>query len=180
MTLKLIIRLLLIIALLLLTISCQPKSEIPSTTNPTVPVDGIEEGNLASDFTLQDIEGQVVTLGSLRGNPVMLNFWATWCGPCRNEMPFIQEIYDKWQGEGLVILAINIKETSSKVQLFMHSNNLSFPVLFDTDGNVSAMYQIHGIPTTLFIDKDGIIKGKNIGSFNNAAEIEDYLNIIMP
>jgi thiol-disulfide isomerase/thioredoxin len=95
-------------------------------------------------------------------------------------MPFIQEIYEKWQDKGLVILAINIEETSSEVQLFMQSNNFSFPVLLDTSGDVSAIFQIHGIPTTFFIDKDDIIKDKRIGSFNNAAEIEDYLNLIMP
>ena len=180
MTVKLITKLVLIIALLLVATGCQPKSETPSTTSPTAPVEGIVEGNLASDFTLQGLEGQVVTLSSLRGSPVMLNFWATWCGPCRIEMPFIQEIYDEWQDKGLVILAINIRETSSEVQQFMQSNNFSFPVLLDINGDVSAMYQIHGIPTTLFIDKDGIIKDKRIGSFNNAAEIEDYLNLIMP
>jgi thiol-disulfide isomerase/thioredoxin len=180
MTVKLITRLVLIIALLLFITGCQLSSETTGITSPTSPVEDIEADNLAPDFMLTDLEGKTVTLSALRGSPVILNFWATWCRPCRNEMPFIQEIYEKWQDKGLVILAINIEETSSEVQLFMQNNNFSFPVLLDTSGDVSAIFQIHGIPTTFFIDKDDIIKDKRIGSFNNAAEIEDYLNLIMP
>ena len=141
---------------------------------------GATVGNIAPDFTLADLDGDTVNLSDLRGIPVMLNFWATWCGPCRNEMPYIQEIYEQWQDRGLVIFAINEGEDFPKVYQFMQSNNLSFPVLLDTNGNVSSKYEIRGIPTTLFIDEDGIIQGRRIGSFANSAEIEKYLDLIIP
>lgn len=141
---------------------------------------GATVGKIAPDFTLTDLDGDTVNLSDLRGIPVMLNFWATWCGPCRNEMPYIQEIYEQWQDRGLVIFAINQGEDFPKVYQFMQSNNLSFPVLLDTNGNVSSKYEIRGIPTTFFIDEDGIIQWRRIGSFANSAEIESYLDLIIP
>jgi thiol-disulfide isomerase/thioredoxin len=181
---KLMVILAMMIALLLIITACQP-SELPNgtsptTTSPTTTVEGSQAGNLAPDFALQDLEGQTVTLSDLRGSPVMLNFWATWCGPCRHEMPFIQQIYEEWLDKGLVLLTINLRETPAKVEEFMQSNGLSFPALLDRDGSVSLEYNVSGIPTTFFIDKDGIIQEKRIGSFSSAAEIEDYLNEIMP
>lgn len=132
-------------------------------------------GNPAPDFQLQDIAGQTIALSSLRGNPVILNFWASWCSPCRHEMPFIQQIYEDWQSEGVILLSINLRETYSVATQFMESNELSFPVLFDTDGSVGLDYKVSGIPTTFFIDRDGIIQAKKLGSFNSVAEIESYL-----
>lgn len=136
----------------------------------------------ALDFQLQSLEGQSVSLSSLRGRPVMLNFWATWCGPCQVEMPFIQGVFEdkKWTEQGLVILAVNVGEASSRVKEFMEANGLSFPVLLDTDANVAQDYNIRGIPTTFFIDKNGIIKDIKMGSFSNKAEIDwRLLNSIM-
>ena len=165
---KLTVILVMTIALLLMIAGCQPSSELTTGMSP------------APDFALQDLEGQTVTLSDLRGSPVMLNFWATWCGPCRHEMPFIQQIYEEWLDKGLVLLTINLRETPAKVEEFMQSNGLSFPALLDRDGSVSLEYNVSGIPTTFFIDKDGIIQEKRIGSFSSAAEIEDYLDEIMP
>jgi thiol-disulfide isomerase/thioredoxin len=136
---------------------------------------GIGIGKLASDFQLQDIEGQSVTLSNLRCSPVILNFWASWCGPCEHEMPFLQQIYEDWRSEGVILLTINLRETYSVVTQYMQSNGLSFPVLFDTDGSVGLDYNVTGIPTTFFIDKDGIIQAKRLGPFNSVAEIESYL-----
>jgi len=141
---------------------------------------GVEVGNLAPDFQLQNLDGQTVSLGNLQGKPVLINFWATWCGPCRSEMPYIQEIYEGWSEEELVVLAINIGESSSKAEEFMQSYNLSFTVLLDTRQDVAQRYNITGIPTTFFIDKDGIIQDKIIGAFQNKAQIENRLSKIMP
>jgi thiol-disulfide isomerase/thioredoxin len=148
--------------------------------SPTAPVGGTQVGNLAPDFQLQNLDGQTVSLGSLWGKPVLINFWATWCGPCRSEMPYIQEIYEEWTNKGLVVLAINIGESSSKVEEFMQGYNLSFTVLLDTKQDVAQRYNITGIPTTFFLDKDGIIQDKVIGAFQNKAQIENRLSKIIP
>ena len=141
---------------------------------------GVEVGNLAPDFQLQNLDGQTVSLGNLQGKPVLINFWATWCPPCCSEMPYIQEIYEEWSGKGLEVLAINIGESSSKAEEFMQSNDLSFTVLLDTKQDVAQRYNITGIPTTFFIDKDGIIQDKVIGAFQNKTQIENRLGKIMP
>ena len=141
---------------------------------------GVEVGNLAPDFQLQDLNGQTVSISNLRGKPVLINFWATWCPPCRGEMPYLQEIYEEWASRDLVILTINIGEGSPTVEAFMQSNNLSFTVLLDTKQDVAQKYNIQYIPTTFFIDKDGIIQDKVIGAFPNKAQIESRLSKIMP
>jgi len=141
---------------------------------------GVEVGNQAPDFQLQSLDGQTVSLGDLQGKPVLINFWATWCSPCRGEMPYIQEIYEGWSDRGLVVLAINIGESSSKAEEFMQSYNLSFTVLLDTKQDVAQKYNIQYIPTTFFIDKDGIIQDKVIGAFQNKTQIENRLSKIIP
>ncbi len=137
---------------------------------------------LAPDFQLQSLDGQTVSLGSLRGRPVMFNFWATWCGPCRVEMPFIQGVFEDsdWAAQGLVILGINVGDSPSSARKFMEDNGLSFTVLMDTDQSVAQDYNVRGIPATYFIDKNGIIKDIKVGTFRNKAEIDwRLLNSIM-
>ena len=130
--------------------------------------------NLAPDFQLPDLDGQTVSLSDFRGRPVLLNFWASWCGPCRLEMPFIQEIFEdrEWADKGLAILAINIGESHDTVKDFMEGHGLSFPVLLDATKDVALEYNIRGIPATFFIDKNGIIQDMKIGAFSSKAEIE--------
>jgi len=137
-------------------------------------------GKAAPDFELQNLEGQSISLNDLKGKPVLINFWATWCGPCVFEMPYLQEIHDEWSGKGLMVLAINRGESSSKVEQFLQSNNLSLPVLLDTKLDVFRRYNIRSIPTTFFIDKDGIIQVKVIGAFPNKEAIENRVSKIMP
>ena len=138
---------------------------------------GPQVDKLAPDFQLPTLDGQAVSLGDFRGKPVLLNFWATWCGPCRFEMPFIQEIFEKkeWSDTGLVILAIDIGENPSEVKEFMENYDLSFPVLLDTNQDVALKYNIRAIPTTFFIDKDGIIQDIKVGAFSGKTEIEKRL-----
>ncbi len=137
-------------------------------------------GELAPKFQLQNLDGQSVALSNFRGKPVVLNFWATWCSPCRSEMPYIQQVYDEWSDKGLVVLTINIGESSTKVKEFMQGYGLSFTVLLDTKEKVAQSYNIRGIPSTFFIDKDGIIQVKIIGAFPNKAEIEKNLGKFIP
>jgi len=146
------------------------------------PAEGPQVGLLAPDFQFSGLDGQTVSLSDFRGRPVLLNFWASWCGPCQFEMPFIQEIYEGWTGKpsSLVMLTINKGETSAEVKKFMESNNLSFPVLLDANQEIAREYNIRGIPTTFFIDKDGIIQDMKVGAFSSKAEIERMLSKIIP
>jgi len=169
-----------ILTLVLLVTGCSAGSEPPDRESPTALVEGIQVGNQAPDFQLQNLDGQTVSLGNLQGKPVLINFWATWCSPCVSEMPYIQEIYEEWADKGLVVVAINLGESSSKAEEFMQSYNLSFTVLLDTKKDVAQKYNIQYIPTTFFIDKDGIIQDKMIGAFQNKAQIENRLSKIMP
>ena len=137
-------------------------------------------GKPAPDFQLPNLEGQPISLSDFRGKPVLLNFWATWCGPCVFEMPFIQSIFEESSDTGLVVLAVNIGETPSAAEGFMQSGNLSFPVLLDTNQDVALKYNIRGIPTTFFIDKDGIIQEKKVGAFLSILEMKRSLNKIIP
>ena len=137
-------------------------------------------GELAPDFQLPNLEGQSISLSDFRGEPVLVNFWASWCSPCIYEMPFIQEVYEEWSAKGLVMLAVDIGESLSTVKDFMQSGNYSFPVLLDINQYVALEYNIRSIPTTFFIDKDGIIQAIKVGPFSSKAEIEMMLSAIIP
>jgi peroxiredoxin len=136
-----------------------------------------KEGITTPDFQLKNLDGKSITLSALRGQPVLLNFWATWCGPCRSEMPYIQQLSGDptWKARGLVILAVNLQESEATVRKFMADNAFSFTVLLDTTGDTSRLYNISAIPTTYIIDKDGIIKSDHVGAFSSKAQIDQIL-----
>ena len=136
-------------------------------------------GQPAPNFELQSLGGQSVSLKDFKGKPVVINFWATWCGPCVYEMPFMQEIHNEWSAKGLVLLTINKGESLARVSQFMQYYNLSLSILLDTKEVVNQRYNVIGIPITFFIDKDGIIQEKVIGAFPNKAEIEKRISKIM-
>ncbi len=139
-------------------------------------------GKTAPDFQLESLDGASISLDGLRGRPVLLNFWATWCGPCRHEMPFLQEVSqdEEWKKRGLVILAVNLGETAPAVRKFMEVNRLSFTVLLDSEGKVGVMYNAQYIPTTYFIDNDGIIRNVKTGAFTRKSDIDRVLmNMLM-
>ena len=153
----------------------------PEPQSTPAPAQGSQVGNLAPNFQFQNPDGQTVALSDLQGRPVMLNFWATWCGPCRIEMPFIQEVFEDkvWSDQGLILLTVNGGESPAKVERFMRDNSHSFPVLIDGKSNVSRAYNVRGIPTTFFIDKDGIIQDIKIGAFLSKTEIDERLSKII-
>ncbi|MFC1871436.1 TlpA family protein disulfide reductase [Chloroflexota bacterium] len=136
-------------------------------------------GKLAPEFQLPSLEGEVVSFSGLWGNPVMLNFWATWCGPCRLEIPYIQELHEEWRDKDLAVLTVNVGENPSQVEEFMAQNQLTFPVLLDVDGEVSTQYSVRGIPTTVFIDSEGVIRVIKVGAFSSKAAIERDLSKII-
>jgi thiol-disulfide isomerase/thioredoxin len=118
----------------------------------------------AVDFSLKDLSGQEQNLSSYAGKLVFLNFWATWCGPCRTEIPSMEELYLELQNQGFVIVALNSQETDEQVADFVENVGMSFPVLLDTDGRVGAAYSIRAIPTTYIIDPQGYILGRMVGT----------------
>jgi peroxiredoxin len=138
-------------------------------------------GKKAPAFQLKTLDGETVSLESLRGRPVLLNFWATWCMPCRAEMPIFQQLHEstEWRTRGLAILAVNIGEQTALVQDFMESFNLSFTILIDSSQKVAVSYNAAYIPTTYFIDKDGIIREIKVGAILSIAEIEPKLRNLL-
>ena len=129
-------------------------------------------GRPAPDFTLQTVAGETVTLSDLRGQVVVLNFWATWCPPCRAEMPALQEVYDARRADGLMVLAIDQNEPADLVASFRDEFKLTFPLLLDPGYAVSDRYRIGVLPTTFFIDRGGVIRDVVLGGPMNRALIE--------
>lgn len=123
------------------------------------------EGFLAPDFTLQDTQGKTVQLSALRGRPVLLNMWASWCPPCKAEMPVMQKIHEQYGAEGFTLLAVNTTYQDNRQNAFEFASSLglTFPVLFDLDGSVSQKYQVRSMPTSFFIDREGTIQRVVIG-----------------
>ncbi|GAP06989.1 peroxiredoxin [Anaerolinea thermolimosa] len=122
-------------------------------------------GFQAPDFELQTLTGESVSLSSLRGKPVILNLWASWCPPCQAEMPSFQHVYEDYHERGVVILAVNLtlQDREEDARQFVLKNHLSFPVLLDSGGNVERLYSTRALPTTYFISADGIIRERVIG-----------------
>jgi peroxiredoxin len=120
-------------------------------------------GGRAADFRLSDVNGNPISLSGYRGNLVFLNFWATWCAPCRQEMPSMERLYKEFGGQGLAMLAVNEKESAAQVSNFMRSYGLSFPALLDVDGRASSSYRVWGLPTTFLIDSSSTIIGTRSG-----------------
>jgi peroxiredoxin len=122
----------------------------------------------APDFTLQTLDGQAVRLSDYRGHVVLLNTWATWCPPCRAEMPDLEAYYQKHQEDGFVVLAVNSQESPDTVAAFLGEHDFSFPVLLDPDGEVMREYGVLGLPTSFFIDRDGAMRGVWSGQLSPA------------
>ncbi|MEH7382923.1 redoxin domain-containing protein [Bacillus sp. JJ1533] len=127
---------------------------------------GIAEGQLAPDFTLKTISGEEMMLSDFRGKKVILNFWASWCPPCKAEMPHMQEFYVENKDSNAVLLSVNLttaEKKSSDVAKFVEDYALTFPVMLDETGNIGQIYQAHAIPTSYLIDSRGIVRKKIVG-----------------
>ncbi len=133
--------------------------------------EGISEGEIAPDFTLNDLQGEEVNLKKFTGQVVLLNFWATWCSPCRIEIPSMVELYGRYRDEGLEIIGVNLdKLGKSEVEKFSLEHKINFPVLLNPSGNVAALYGVMALPTTVFLDRDGKITGRISGAVNWTTE----------
>lgn len=118
---------------------------------------------LAPDFTLEDLSGKRLSLKSLRGKVIFLNFWATWCVPCRQEMPTMEKLHRERKKDGLEVVAVNYRESKEEVRKFIGELGLTFTVLLDKDGKVSEEYGIWSLPLSYFIARRGVFAGKVIG-----------------
>jgi cytochrome c biogenesis protein CcmG, thiol:disulfide interchange protein DsbE len=134
-----------------------------STTGGEIPAP--RQGFLAPDFSLQTASGEMVRLADLRGRPVLVNLWASWCSPCRAEMPAMQRVYEEYAGQGFEILAVNTtyQDDPNRALAFAQELGLTFPILFDLDGQMSDIYQLRGMPTSFFIDQQGMIREVIVG-----------------
>jgi peroxiredoxin len=126
---------------------------------------GIRRGGIAPDFSLEDMHGNKVTLSDFQGRPVLINFWASWCPPCRSEMPELQRVYAAQEADGLVILAVNTvyQDELDDVNDFVAEQKLTFPILLDSEGAVAVAYRASTLPTSVFVDRAGKIHLVQIG-----------------
>jgi len=137
-------------------------------------------GFLAPDFTLAALEGGDVQLSGLRGKPVILNFWATWCSPCRAEMPELEALWQRYQDDGLLLIGVDQGENAATVERFARGVvGTTFPLLLDTNQAVGRAYGVRALPTTVFIDAEGRIQDVRIGGPMNRAMLMDSVTKIL-
>lgn len=145
----------------------------PGKTNP-VPIaePGVTVGKLAPEFSLKDLNGNLVSIGRA-GKVTVINFWATWCPPCRQEMPELEQ-FSLSSTTGMVFYAVNIQEQAAKVVGFLNQNKYTMPVLLDSDGTVANTFRINAIPTTIIMDKAGIVRFRKTGGVTKT-ELENVI-----
>ncbi|MFO7982245.1 MAG: TlpA disulfide reductase family protein [Desulfuromonadales bacterium] len=125
---------------------------------------GAEVGSMAPDFTLTDMHGENVSLSDYRGKVVFLNFWATWCPPCREEMPSMERLHESMGGKDFVILAVNVEKDKKAVENFLRGTPYSFKILLDPEGQAQSAYRVYRYPESYLIDKDGRIIEHYLGA----------------
>ena len=116
------------------------------------------EGHQAPDFALKSSSGENLRLSEYRGDVVMINFWATWCGPCRQEMPLLDELYTRYQRVGFNLLGVNIDDDSGRAMKMIDELGVNFPVLFDAHKQVSKLYEVEAMPVTVLVDREGTVR----------------------
>lgn len=138
------------------------QDKVTEGSNPEIEAKvGINRGNIAPDFTLTTVDGEKVKLSDFRGKKVILNFWATWCPPCREEIPDMVRFYNDYKNQGIVLLGVNLtteEYTPDKLPQFIRDYNISYPVLMDKTGEVAGRYRVTAIPTSYIIDSNGTIR----------------------
>lgn len=145
-------------AILLLGLGWSWANRVMPLTTMNRPGDAPHPGFSAPPFDLVSLDGARFDLAALKGRPIVLNFWATWCRPCRSEMPAIERVWQASAGSDLAILAVNLQEEPARVGAFAQEFELTFPILLDPHGDAQRHYQVQLYPTTFFIDRQGIIQ----------------------
>jgi len=142
---------------------------LPAGTNPTGEAPAAREGRAAPDFRLPTLDGGVVTLDGLRGKYVLINFWASWCGPCRGETPDLQALAERTGGDGLVVVGVNQQEPAEVAGSFAREFGVTYPVALDRDGGVSSGYNVaHGLPVSVLVDPRGVVRAIFVGRIPSA------------
>ena len=133
----------------------------PAVASPTVASPAVAQvtvGTLAPDFTLSDLDGAQRSLSSYRGQVVMLNFWASWCGHCRSEIPALKAVYEEYREKGFEIVAVSIGEDPTELASFVQQNGMEFTVLTDPQTSIIPLYQLRSVPTSYFLDEQGVVQ----------------------
>ena len=134
-----------LIALALVCVSCSRREE------------GLAPGNVAPDFSLKTLDGQELTLKSFAGKRVLLNFWATWCGPCVDELPALQALYTKLQNQGFTVLGVGVDDSPERLKEFQQRFKITYPIVVDPTGGIKGRYGIVGLPESFLLDSEGRI-----------------------
>jgi len=170
-----------LLALIVLTIGMIVTLSVLRQRDPRLSAVGsLVVGKPAPGFTLPTLDGAEVSLSQFRGQPVLINFWASWCVPCREEMPELVRAYEAYKAEGLVILGLNLTFTDSlpEVQRFANEFNMTFPILLDEGGAVvERLYRIPGLPMSVFINRDGTIERIHVGIMSGE-QVDQYVEEI--
>ena len=148
---------------------------------PVVGRNGVKLGEPAPNFQLRDLQGRLVTLSDLRGKVVLLNFWATWCGPCRVEMPAMEQLYRMFSRKDFEILAVSIDAQGVAVtRPFQQEYHLTFPILHDADYRVGLMYGVRSLPMTFLVDRQGVVRHQIFGARDwGASEGQQLVQMLM-
>jgi len=137
-------------------------------------------GQQAPDFTTSDLHEHMHTFEAYRGHPLVLNFWATWCEPCRKEMPLLQALYETYHTTGLILLAVS-QDTSDRtdaIRSYVDASGFTFPVLLDPQGSIATSYNVHLLPSTVFVNAQGMVTAKHHGPMVQT-QIEQYLTTLL-
>jgi peroxiredoxin len=118
----------------------------------------IAPGAAAPGFQLNSSTGKPIGLADLKGQVVLINFWASWCGPCRQEMPILDQLYHSYQAAGFTLIGVNVEPNASDAKKFLKDTPVTFPILFDPTSAVSKLYEVSGMPSTVIVDRDGKIR----------------------
>lgn len=156
--------------------------DLPPEVNPTGRSVSTELGRAAPDFLLQTVDGGELRLSDLRGKPVLVNFWASWCGPCREEMPEIVRVADEQADNGLTVVAVNLQENDGQVREFADEFGMEFPIVIDRTGEVASAWRIggpiQGIPSSYFVDETGVVRARVFGPMDRDALAENLATIL--
>jgi len=155
----------LVIGVMVLGVIWMYVSRIPTLSAGAAAPPSPQIGFAAPDFTLDTLDGKTITLSELRGQPALINLWASWCPPCRAEMPALDAVYREYRDAGFVVLAVNTtyQDSEADARAFALNLGLTFPILLDRDGATSRRYQMQALPTTFFVGRDGTIRDIMIG-----------------
>ena len=156
---------------------------LPEAKNVTAQTPNARDGRAAPDFLLRQLNGEPLRLSDLQGQPLIVNFWATWCPTCRAETPDLIALYETYRDKGVLLLGVNLRENEGAVSTFVEDFGINYPILFDRDGDVAGTWRIggpnRGVPSTYFIDREGVVRKVVFGTVTRKLA-DEGLALILP